>query len=176
MKKIILLLTLTVAIHLNTKAQNNLLADAGYQAAFISKINYPNKTSSATTIYTPGDSTIVVKDYAYYMKKKRNNKIASFSLLGGGFIIAGIGALMYPKNYDLIWGNDAATENKANTATTVIVIGIAAMLTSIPFTILSSVNKRKANLMVTNQKTGFGVPANVSKDITGMTLRIPIGK
>ena len=168
MKKIIVILTLLITTQIELKAQQ--------EKQFSVVSNFRTLKTSATTIYTLNDSNNVVKDYAYYMKKRRNNKIASFSLLGGGFIIAGIGALMYPKNYDLIWGNDAATESKADAATTVIVVGIAAMLTSIPFTILSSVNKRKANLMVTNQKTGFGVPANVSKDITGMTLRIPIGK
>ncbi len=167
MKKIILILGLILSIHMVTKAQQ--------ESRFTTVSNFTSLKTTGTTIYTLSDSTIIVKDYAYYMKKSRNSKIASFSLLGGGFIIAGIGALMYPKNYDPIWGNDATTESKADAATTVIVVGIAAMLTSIPFTILSSVNKRKANLMVTSQKTGFGVPQNVSKDITGITMTIPIG-
>jgi hypothetical protein len=115
-------------------------------------------------------------DKAYYLKKSRNNRIASLCLVGGGLVIAGIGALTFPKNYDPLWENESDTESKADASTALIVVGIAAMLSSIPFTVMSSVNKRKANLMVSSQKTGFGVPPNVGKHITGITMAISIGK
>lgn len=115
-------------------------------------------------------------DKAYYLKKSRNNRIASLCLAGGGLVIAGIGALTFPKNYDPIWENDSDTESKADASTALIVIGCAAMLSSIPFTVMASVNKRKANVMVSGQKTGFGTPPNVGKHITGITMAISIGK
>jgi hypothetical protein len=31
-------------------------------------------------------------------------------------------------------------------------------------------------MLLNNQKTGFGLPFNVGKDITGVTITIPIGK
>jgi hypothetical protein len=42
--------------------------------------------------------------------------------------------------------------------------------------IMASSYKEKARLEIKNQKTGFGVPPHVSKDITGISLTIPIGK
>ena len=120
---------------------------------------------------------VVVHDKAYYLKKSRNNRIASFSLVGGGLVIAGIGALTFPKDYDIIFGNSSEKESKADVSTALMVVGVAAMLSSIPFTVMASVNKRRANAMVASQKTGSGmVPAGVSKNITGITMTIPIGK
>ncbi len=118
-----------------------------------------------------------IYDKAYYLKKSRNNRIASFCLVGGGLVIAGIGALTFPEDYDIIFENSSEKENKADVATALIIVGSAAMLSSIPFTVMASVNKRKANAMVAIQKTGSGVvPPGVSKAIPGITLKIAIGK
>ena len=117
-----------------------------------------------------------VHDKADYLKKSLNNKTASWCLMGGGALLMGIGALTFPKDYDIIFGNSSEKENKADASTALIIVGCAAMLTSIPFTVMASVNKRKANLTVTSQKTGFGVPFYVSKNIPGITLKIAIGK
>ena len=139
------------------------------------RLNDQSQTISVKPIsYSdPGNN----KDYDYYMKKSRNNKIASWCLVGGGFVIAGIGALTFPKYYDPVWGgNDSETENKADVSTTLIVVGIAAMLSSIPCTIMASVNKRKAKLMVSSQKTGQRLPPGIGNTVTGMTISIPIGK
>ncbi len=122
----------------------------------------------------PNPETIY--DKAYYLKKSRNNRIASFCLVGGGLVIAGIGALTFPKDYDILFDNSSEKENKADVSTALIIAGCATMLASIPFTVMASVNKRKANLIVTSQKTGFGVPSTVSKSITGITMNIPIGR
>ncbi len=117
-----------------------------------------------------------VHDKAYYLKKSRDNRIASLCLVGGGLVIGGIGALTFPKDYDLIFGNSSGKESQADLSIALVVIGSAAMLTSIPFTVMSSVNKRKAKLMVISQKTGFGVPQHVDKNIMGVTMSLPIGK
>ncbi len=118
-----------------------------------------------------------IYDKAYYLKKSRNNRIASLCLVGGGFVIAGIGVLTFPKDYDIVFGNSSEDESKADAATALIIVGCAAMLTSIPFTVMAGVNKRKANAMVGIQKTGSGVvPAGIGKQITGITMTIPIGR
>ena len=119
----------------------------------------------------------VVRDKAYYMKKSRNNKTASWCLMGGGGILMGIGALTFPKDYDPLFGTTSEKESQADVSTALIVVGAAVMLSSIPFTVMASVNKRKANAMVASQKTGSGVvPPGVGKNITGITFTIPIGK
>lgn len=118
-----------------------------------------------------------IYDKAYYLKKSRNNRIASICLVSGGFVIAGIGALSFPKNYDIIFENSSEDESKADAATALIIVGTAAMLSSIPFTVMAGVNKRKANAMVASQKTGSGVvPPDIGKNIPGITITIPIGK
>lgn len=167
MKKIILAVSIPLIAGTATNAQNiNSLSGNRTPAT--------DPVSISRVIMPPPEDSI--KNKAYYLNKSRNNKIASFSLLIGGALITGIGALTFPKNYDPIWGNDKSTGNQADASTTVIVVGIAAMLSSIPFTILSAANKRKAKLMVASQKTGFGVPATVSRNISGITLSFPLGK
>jgi hypothetical protein len=49
-------------------------------------------------------------------------------------------------------------------------------IASIPFMIMASSYKHKVKAMVSSQKTGFGLPANVSRDIVGITLQIPLEK
>ncbi len=167
MKKIILVALILSSTGIVTNAQNinihTMDKPLAVTSMFINKANLNNSPDSAF-------------NKEYYLKKSRNNRIASLCLVGGGLVIAGIGALTFPKNFDVIWENDSDTESKADASTALIVVGIAAMLSSIPFTVMASVNKRKANLMVTSQKTAFGVPANVSKSITGITLSFPLGK
>ena len=167
MKKIILVTLILSSTGVVTNAQNinSIIMDKPLAATsmFISNANTNNNPDSAF-------------NKEYYLKKSRNNRIASLCLVGGGLVIAGIGALTFPKDYDLIFENEADKESKADASTALIVVGIAAMLSSIPFTVMASVNKRKANLMVSSQKTGFGVPPNVGKHITGVTMTITLGK
>ena len=181
MKKIILVAFIFLSYGLATNAQQvnigllqNETAATEIPAIKIN-LNHSHFLSAKNALqFTPDPEP--AHDKAYYLKKSRDNRIASLCLVGGGFVIAGIGALSFPKDYDIIFENSSEKESKADAATALIVVGTAAMLSSIPFTVLASVYKRKANLMITSQKTGFGVPANVSKDITGITLTIPIGK
>ena len=167
MKKIILILGLIFSIHMVTKAQQ--------EKQFITATNFTALKPITSSFYIPTDSTVIIKDYAYYMKKSKNQKIAAFTLLGGGALLTGIGVLTFPKDYN-IFGNSSSTENQANISAVIVVVGIAAMAASIPFFISSPINKHRAKLKINNQKTGFGTPPNVSKLITGITLSIPIGK
>lgn len=164
----------TNAQQLNITQPNNEMASRVQTTGNMNLNTYPDLSVKNALQSTPDPEPTY--DKAYYLKKSRNNRIASLCLVGGGFVIAGIGALTFPKDYDIIFENSSEKESKADAATALIVVGAAAMLSSIPFTVMASVNKRKANLMVTSQKTGFGVPPNVSKHITGITMTISIGK
>jgi hypothetical protein len=73
-------------------------------------------------------------------------------------------------------GDYATNSANSSTAATLTVAGAVSGIVSIPFMIMASVYKHKAKAMVSSQKTGFGVPGNVSKDIVGITLQIPLGK
>ena len=165
----------TKAQQLNNTQPENELAGNGMTAINMNlntRLNLPVKNALRLN-----PDPVVVHDKAYYLKKSRNNRIASFSLVGGGLVIAGIGALTFPKDYDIFFSNSSEKESKADVSTALIVVGCAAMLSSIPFTVMASVNKRRANAMVASQKTGSGmVPAGVGKNITGITMTIPIGK
>ena len=181
MKKLILLALIFLSCRLATNAQQaniGLLQNDMTAAEMpVNKINVnSNHLFIASNVIKSIPNVETVFDKAYYLKKSRNNRIASFCLVGGGLVIAGIGALTFPKDYDIIFDNSSEKENKADASTALIIVGCAAMLTSIPFTVMASVNKRKANLTVTSQKTGFGVPFYVRKNIPGITLKIAIGK
>ncbi len=182
MKKLILVTLIFLSHRLATTAQQTniglLQSETAATEMPVSKINLNSSHFSfeknALQSTPDPDPT---HDKAYYLKKSRNNRIASLCLVGGGLVIAGIGALTFPEDYNIILGNSSEKENKADVATALIIVGSAAMLSSIPFTVMAGVNKRKANAMVAIQKTGSGVvPPSVSKAIPGLTLKIAIGK
>ena len=161
MKKIILVTLILFSTGLVTNAQktNGFISDTKDELQQFKRANLPDTKTD-------------------YLAKSRNKKTAAWIFLGGGVLCTGVGILIFPKNYDydLLWdSNSKSTENQATTSEIVMTIGVAAMLTSIPFFVSSSVYKRKASLTFSNQKTGFGVPANVSKDIVGITFKIAIG-
>ncbi|MBL0182795.1 MAG: hypothetical protein IPP96_11085 [Chitinophagaceae bacterium] len=109
-----------------------------------------------------------------YLQKSRNQKIAGWCFVGAGAVGLAIGLASFPKG-DLLFPSDEDA-SKADRATTITIIGSALLIGSTPFFILSNVNKRKARLSVSSNKTGFGVPSKVNKNITGITMSIPIGK
>lgn len=181
MKKLIIIAFILLSKAWTANAQQlnsthqDITAASGITASSINlktSVNWPVKNA----LWLNPD-TIPVLDKASYMKKSRTNRIASYCLMGGGAIVMGIGALSFPKDYDIIFGNSSEKENKADAATALVGVGAAVMLSSIPFTVMASVNKRKANAMVASQKTGSGVvPPGFGKNIAGITMTIPIGK
>lgn len=182
MKKLILIALIFVSFRSATNAQQvniSLLQNETVTTEMpVNKIELTksqNFLAKDQVLANPDPGTMY--DKAYYLKKSRNNRIASLCLVGGGFVIAGIGVLTFPKDYDIVFGNSSEDESKADAATALIIVGCAAMLTSIPFTVMAGVNKRKANAMVSIQKTGSGVvPPGIGKQITGITMTFPIGK
>lgn len=107
------------------------------------------------------------KDYNYYLRKKKNNLTAGLVTLGSGLLLSGIA---------LITSNNSKSFDDDATAGVLFIAGAASGIASIPLMIMSHVYNHKAKLMLSEQKTGFGVPSNVSKDITGITFQISLGK
>lgn len=117
-----------------------------------------------------------VKDYDYYIAKSSNQQTAAWLLVGGGALCTAIGLLSFPKDYAIVWGeNSNKTESKAEFSTIISVIGGAAMISSIPFFISSSVNKHRAHINLNSKKTGMGIPGG-QRDVTGLTLSLALGK
>ncbi len=168
MKKISFLLALVVAIHFNTKAQDHFLAYAGYKAIFTGNLNSPNKATIAAQLYMAGDSARIVKDHAYYRQKSKEQRNNGLILLGSGVVVSGVGLLIATKK--------DATFDQQTTGGVIMLAGAVLGIVSIPMMIMATVNHHKASTMISSQPTGFGVPANVSKNITGITMSIPIGK
>jgi len=168
MKKITLLLTLISSIQLNTKAQNNLLAVSSHNVVLTGNIKYPNKITPATTIYPLSDSTRIVKDYAYYMQKSKGLRTTGLIFLGTGILLSSI--CLFMKGIASIYGSGY------DFGVRIIITGAFARRTSIPLMITGHTYRIKAKALLKNQKTGLGVPPNVSKDIAGITLSFSLGK
>ena len=154
MKKFILVLGLVAATQLQTKAQQ--------EKQFIAAGHY----TSFNARYSPGNN-LPEKDYNYYMQKRKNNLTAGLVTLGAGLALSGIG---------LITASNSTSIDTDVTAAILLIAGAASGIASIPLMIMAGVYGHKAKLEFKNQKTGFGVPSNVSKNIAGITMSIPIGK
>lgn len=160
MKKQLLLLSLITVSYLSVSAQytqpttlntNN----AAFPVSLLSK---------GSLLITTGLETDPVKDHDFYLRRSKNYRIVGWSTLGAGLVLSGIGLL------------EASNGSGSTTAAALTIAGALSGIVSIPFMIMASANKHKARLMLDSKKTGFGVPANVSKDITGITMVLPIGK
>lgn len=169
MKKLIFLLFVITHVNPNSKAQQPSQLKSTLDAANIEILAAQN----APTIYlyhSFADSTITLKDYDYYMRKSRNQSTVGWVTLGAGLLCSGIGIIIASND------NSIYSSSESNTDGALIIIGAASGIASIPFMVLSTVNKHKAKVLLSAQKTGLGVPKNVSINITGITLQIPIGK
>lgn len=108
------------------------------------------------------------KDYEFYMKKSRNHRTVGWATLGGGIILSGIGLLVANGDY-------ATNDEGSSTAGVLTVAGAVSGIVSIPFMIMASTYRHKAKMMLSSQKTGFGLPVKPG-NITGISVFIPIGK
>lgn len=160
MKKIIVILTLLITTQIELKAQQ--------QEQFAVVTNFKTLKTAATTIYTLSDSPVVVKDYAYYMHKSKDLRTAGLVTLGTGLVLSGIGLLVI--------GGSGYNESNAGFGLAMMGLGAISGIISIPLMISGHVTRNKAKVLLKNQKTGFGLPQNVDRNITGITFQIPIGK
>ncbi len=162
MKKIILILAFLISIHLETNAQQeNQFTTVTYFTTTVKDNTFSKNT------YSSGNNG-PDKDYNYYIQKSKGQRTTGWILLGTGVGLAGIGLL--------IGTNQNASFDQAATGGIIAAVGAVLVIISVPVMIIAGANKHKAKLMLSNQKTGFGLPPNVSKDITGITMTIPIGK
>lgn len=166
MYKIILTISFIVAIQLITQAQFYLPFEAGSKTLFAANTHYTNNQQSPALSNFRNDSTILVKDYSYYMQKSKNHRTTGLVLLGTGVLASGIGLLLAtnPNSFD-----------QSETAAVCFVIGFVTGVTSIPFMAIAHGYRNKAKLLIDSQKTGFGIPIRTS-NITGITYSISIGK
>lgn len=79
-----------------------------------------------------------------YLQKAKNQKTAALVLAGGGSALVLFSLVIFPDNYSIIGFNSESEDRQANAAGVVFLIGGAAMVSSIPFFILSGSNKKKA--------------------------------
>ena len=155
MKKSILVLGLILSISIESKAQlqSQFIVATGY--------NTTKQVSLSATHYSGPE-----KDYDFYLRRSKNYRNVGWATLIGGVVLSGVGILLATGD----------TYGASTTPVVFLIAGAASGIVSIPFMIMASVTGHKAKLMLTNQKTGFGVPPHVSKDITGITFQIPFGK
>ncbi|MEP7236392.1 MAG: hypothetical protein ABI685_00945 [Ferruginibacter sp.] len=159
MKKSILMLGVLFLINMESKAQ-----EAGQ---FIAANSFPSAklVSLSSPYYNNPD-----KDYDYYMRKSKRSRTTGLILLGSGVLISGVGAI-------LSFGNGQGyiyNQSKGDAGAAMLLIGAAAGIASIPFMAIALGHSNKAKAILSSQKTGFGVPSNVSKDIVGVTIQIRI--
>ncbi|HAO46577.1 MAG TPA: hypothetical protein DCQ97_06600 [Chitinophagaceae bacterium] len=147
-----------------------LLASMGAHAQQ-TPVNYFFVKNEAARFYSSGNPVVNEE----LMRKSRNQRTAGWCFVGAGAVGLVVGLASFPKDGDILFPS-AEEETKADRATTITVIGSALMLGSIPFFVLSNVNKRKARISVSSQSTGLGIPPGVSKYVTGVSLIIPVGK
>lgn len=82
-----------------------------------------------------------------YSQKSKSQKSTAIVLLAAGGVLDIIAIATFPKDYALIdWGgnNTDSEDARANTSGALFLVGTLSMLGSIPFFIVSHVNKKKA--------------------------------
>lgn len=169
MKKIILVLACACTLSLAANAQQTRPAAVAENHNTVKPfLPVPDKTALENKLAPAFNGND--KDYNFYNRRSRNMRITGLSLLGGGLVM-GVTALLMATN-----DNSSYSDSRDHTITTLFVLSAATGIASIPFMVLAHVNKNKARLAMKNQPTGFGVPTNVNKNITGLTMSIPIGK
>ena len=113
-----------------------------------------------------------VPGYNELRTKARKQKTAAWICLGSGLALFTTGIIIDAVYLPVsILDNSQPLPAGAQIAAFAGVAGIAA---SIPLFIAASKNKHKAKLMLTNQKTATGLPVAVPKNITSITLSIPL--
>src|SRR5258705_7823864 len=158
MKKIILITGVMLCTLLQAKAQEKQeIASTSYMLHTGNTVANDNLSFNLSN--DPGKGA--VKDYAYYLRKKKNNLTAGLVTLGAGLVLSGIG-LVTPTN--------STSYDTDETAGILFIAGAASGIASIPLMIMAHVYGHQAKLELSKQKTGFGVPPGVSKDIIGITV------
>lgn len=166
MKKITLLLNVFVLLFMAGNAQTAITSPLNMKDAVP-----PSSIFSKGNRFTQQQVfSLPEKDHDFYMRRCRTQRIIGLSMLGGGVIATGIGFIVASNDGGL------GSSNNENTSNALFITGATLGLGSIPFMILAHASKNKAKLSLSSQKTGFGLPARFSKNITGLTVSINLGK
>jgi hypothetical protein len=177
MKKFILTIVLFLSIHVATKAQTYLASNTNSQSTAFN-ID-PGATQSSFTnrvnMMNTGSNVAAEKDAAYYFAKSKNQNTTGWVLAGtGAALICGALLIGGNKNDTNTGWNFGPSDNEIWKGL-LAGVGTIFIITSVPCFITAGVNKRKANLALSTQKTGYGIPLN-PKNIKGLTLSMPIGR
>jgi len=159
MKKIILIASLILFTGSFIKAQNNPAFNTGFASQTLIESGFVLNTSYSDT---------PVNNHDLYLVKSKNQKTTAWVLLSGGVALMSTALL--------IGNRQNSSFDEAGTGAVIGGIGVLAAIGSIPLFISSSKNMSRAQLSVSSQKTAEGIPGNISRKITGLTLSIPMGK
>lgn len=166
MKKFTLLVLFFASIQLTIYAQPIRFNANGTSSSSLNAVMYSTNELNHTVEISATKRPI--KDYEYYMHQRSNRKTIGWVLLGSGFASTGLAALLGASNN---------RQNNTGPATgSLLLIGAATGLASIPFMILAGSSYNKAKLILENKKTGFGIPGKADQNVTGFSLAISIGK
>jgi len=143
-------------------------------------------TTAITTMFAHGycqaDISIIKINNEHtatqYLLKAKNQKMAAWICLGGGITLATTGLILTSTkaivNFTHVVTLSNATTSTYTAETVLALVGVAGISASIPLFIASAHNGPKAKLMLTLQTTAKGLPAIVSKNITGLTVSITL--
>ncbi len=80
-----------------------------------------------------------------FLKKSKQQNTAAWILVAGGGVLFTAGLAVYPKDYFWIFNESPEKLKRANTASVLIISGMASMAVSVPLFVIAASNKRKAN-------------------------------
>jgi hypothetical protein len=107
-----------------------------------------------------------INNYDYHIQKSKRQKSGARVMLIAGPVALGLGLL--------IGNRENSSFGEAGTGFIIGSLGILSMAGSIPLFLASGKNKRKANLSLDKQKTGFDYRPVIHQNITSIKLSIPI--
>lgn len=166
MKKSLHLICLFVVLQVTANAQFTSSTSDNNQSLSL------NRSYLTESLMFPGNQTNQfnsdpVIDPQVYKKRKRTFLTVGLVLLGTGLISGGAGLLLANDNsYDSRNGDAAAT---------LLVVSAVTGIASIPFMSLSLAANNRYKAAIKSQPTAYGLPRNISKQVTGLSLSIPIG-
>ena len=111
--------------------------------------------------FNSGSNSDTLSDHEFYLQKSKTQKVVAWVFLGSGATMLAVAAK----------GNTSF-----NSLGVIIVAGALATITSGILFHSAAKNKRAAKLAMTAQKTVIGLPIPAGKNITWLTLSIPIGR
>ncbi len=106
----------------------------------------------------------------YFQKSKNQRKVAQIIIFSGA--ATSLIGLAFPQgpltsDYIYFWGLDASSYKNDGLKTTLVLSGLGVMLSSIPFFIVSSKNKRKALMLSLKNETA---PIIYKKDLVAKSI------